>query len=157
MDPLNVREFGWALQGEEHVAVQLSRELDDMGRRVEADPAKTVSDEWGLDPSDRAVLARPDVAEFARASTADLVAGGVWGWVDDDLSFVRPWGFDVAEIRVTVQVTYGLRDVLSPADHGAWLARMIPNADVIVTERSGHMRTPELVAAGLQWLIEGTR
>jgi pimeloyl-ACP methyl ester carboxylesterase len=156
MDPLNVQEFGWALDSEERLAAELSRELAEMGRRVEQDPSQSISSDWDLDPTDRQVLALPQVMAAARVSTADLLAGGVWGWVDDDLSYVRPWGFDVAEIAVPVQVTYGLRDVLSPAAHGAWLAAHVPGADVVVTEGTGHQRAPESVAAGLRWLVEGT-
>jgi pimeloyl-ACP methyl ester carboxylesterase len=155
MDPLNVREFGWALDSEDRLATELSRELAEMGSRVEQDPSQSLGEEWGLDPADREVLALPAVMASARVSTADIVAGGVWGWVDDDLSYVRPWGFDVAEIRVPVRVQYGLRDVLTPAAHGAWLADRVPDADVVVTEGTGHHRTPESVAEGLRWLVDG--
>jgi pimeloyl-ACP methyl ester carboxylesterase len=46
------------------------------------------------------------------------VDGGVWGWVDDDLAFAKPWGFDLSEIAVPLRVTYGQKDVLVPAAHG---------------------------------------
>ena len=67
-----------------------------------------------------------------RESTEDIVRGGVWGWVDDDLAFTIPWGFDLSEIQVPVEVRYGARDVLVPAAHGAWLGRNVPGAMVVV-------------------------
>jgi pimeloyl-ACP methyl ester carboxylesterase len=155
MDPLNVTEFSWALEGESRLAAELTRELREMGERVAEDPAKLLGDDWSLDESDRAVLSRPDMAAMIQESTADLVRGGVWGWVDDDLAFVRPWGFDLDEISVPVEVRYGARDVLVPAQHGAWLGRHVPRATVVVEEDEGHMGDPDQVVARLRWLITG--
>jgi pimeloyl-ACP methyl ester carboxylesterase len=64
------------------------------------------------------------------------------GWVDDDLAFVRPWGFDVEELEVPVEIQYGARDVLVPPTHGAWLASHIPHAIVKVDHGAGHLLTP---------------
>ena len=77
-----------------------------------------------------------------RESTDDLARGGIWGWVDDDLAFVKPWGFDIAEITVPVEVRYGLTDVLVPAAHGAWLATHVPNATVVAESRRGTHERP---------------
>jgi pimeloyl-ACP methyl ester carboxylesterase len=155
MDPLNVKEFGWALESEARLTAELTRELAQMGERVEQDATQLVGPEWALDDADRAVMARSDVAQFARESTRDLVSGGVLGWVDDDLCFVRPWGFQVTDIAVPVRVSFGLRDVLSPPSHGAWLARNIPRAEVVVDEQSGHMSSPDDVTRALRWLVAG--
>lgn len=79
---------------------------------------------------------------------------GIWGWVDDDLCFARPWGFDVAGIRVPTQVVYGTSDVLVPPRHGEWLASHIPGADAVINEDRGHMPDPELVAERYGWLVQ---
>jgi len=50
------------------------------------------------------------------------VGRGVDGWVDDDIAMTKPWGFDVADIKVPVLLTYGRTDTLVPAAHGDWLA-----------------------------------
>jgi pimeloyl-ACP methyl ester carboxylesterase len=155
MDPLNVTEFGWALEGEERLVPELTRELVEMGERVAADPSKLLGDDWALDEADRDVLSRPDMAAMYRESTEDLVRGGVWGWVDDDLAFTKPWGFDLSEIAVPVEVRYGARDVLSPAAHGAWLGRNVPGALVVVEEGEGHMGDPDKVTERMRWLVTG--
>jgi pimeloyl-ACP methyl ester carboxylesterase len=76
-------------------------------------------------------------AQFA-AQLTDAFAPGVDGWVDDDLALVRPWGFDVAEIRVPVWLQYGTDDRLVPRAHGDWLASRIPGARVEVRD-AGHI------------------
>src|SRR3954447_14617085 len=61
MDPLNVKEFGWALDGERRLHAELTREDAEMRARVARDPA-TVLGAFDLPDSDRRVLSRADVA-----------------------------------------------------------------------------------------------
>jgi hypothetical protein len=72
-----------------------------------------------------------------------MFAAGALGWVDDDLAFVQPWGFDLQELRVPVEIRYGITDVLVPAAHGTWLAAHVPGAEVFVDEHGGHLSTPD--------------
>ncbi len=102
-----------------------------------------LGDEWQLAEADRAVLANPMVMAVMREAIPECVANGPWGWVDDDLAFVAPWGFELSEITVPVEVHYGSQDVLVPAAHGEWLAAHVPNAKVVVNHDQGHMPTPE--------------
>jgi pimeloyl-ACP methyl ester carboxylesterase len=156
MDPLNVKEFGWALEGEHVLLPELERELAEMGERVAKDPSKILGDDWELPEADREQLARPELAALIRESTEDLLRGGPWGWVDDDLAFVRPWGFDVAEITVPVEVRYGADDVLVPAAHGAWLTDNVPGATVVVERGQGHLSDLDRVVELTAWLVHGT-
>lgn len=75
----------------------------------------------------------------------------MWGWVDDDMAMLSPWGFDLEAVRVPLVIRYGAKDVLVPAAHGAWLAARIPHAEVHV-ETSGHLSTPEERLASLRHL-----
>ncbi|MFL5859757.1 MAG: alpha/beta fold hydrolase [Solirubrobacteraceae bacterium] len=142
MDRVNVQEFGWAVAGEGVLASELERQAQASLNRVDEDPTALVAD-VALSDSDRAVLRDPGVRETLRAATREMFAGGAWGWVDDDLAFVRPWGFDLQEIRVPVQIRYGATDVLVPAAHGRWLAAHVPGAEVFVDEHGGHLSTPD--------------
>jgi pimeloyl-ACP methyl ester carboxylesterase len=154
MDPENVREFGWARQGEE----VLHRELDREGRadlaRIAVDPSQILSDDWHLDPADRQVLSRADVQQVMGESMREAHRAGTWGWVDDDLAFLRPWGSTVAEIRVPVEVRYGAKDVLVPPAHGAWLAANVPGAHAVVEDDVGHLASPEKMLDLLRELLE---
>jgi pimeloyl-ACP methyl ester carboxylesterase len=142
MDPGNVRELGWALAGEATLAGELAREAQDALDAVDDDPVAMVSN-FDLSPSDRAVLADEGVRQTLRASTREMFAEGIWGWVDDDLALVRPWGFDVEELRVPVAIRYGSTDVLVPAAHGEWLAAHIAHAEATIDAHGGHLSTPD--------------
>ena len=87
-----------------------------------------------LSDSDKEVLSRADYAQITRELLSEETRNGVWGWVDDDLAFVSPWGFDPAEIAVPTQVCYGTQDVLVPARHGEWFADTVPGAVVRLNE-----------------------
>ena len=76
-------------------------------------------------------------------------------WVDDDLAFTKPWGFDLSEIAVPVEVRYGEKDTLVPAAHGAWLAKAVPGATSVV-EVGGHLGDPDEVFALTRWLVTGS-
>lgn len=154
MDPENITEFGWALEGEAVLVRKLQPQADEILGRLDRNPASVLG-EFELSDADQAVLRERIVGELMRTSIREAFARGVWGWVDDDLAFVRPWGFDVAEIRVPVQVRYGIGDVLVPPGHGEWLARHVPNARVIVDDHAGHLSTPDEHLARLQSLVRG--
>ena len=142
MDPANVREFGWALEGEETLDRELQGASKALLDSLTDDAAELMSD-YELAAADRAVLEDPGVRRVLQASLREALSQGVWGWVDDDLAFTRPWGFDVDEIQVPVEIRYGAADVLVPAAHGAWLAAHVPNAVVKVDDNAGHLVAPD--------------
>jgi pimeloyl-ACP methyl ester carboxylesterase len=156
MDDSNVREVRKALAGEDELTPSLEQLQKEMEERVSVDPA-TVLDDFELSDSDRAELGRPEVQELIRETIVEQNVNGVGGWVDDDLAFVKPWGFDVTSISVPVLVRYGLTDVLVPPAHGEWLAANVPGCIVEVETGAGHLGTdPEAqIAADALWLSEG--
>jgi pimeloyl-ACP methyl ester carboxylesterase len=153
MDPLNVREVEWALQGEDVYVPELEREAAEALERVAADPAKILGDDWGLSEADRAALARPEFHAIIREDLTEAVRPGVWGWCDDTLAILEPWGFDVSEIGVPTRIIYGPTDVLVPVQHGEWLASNVPGAEVVVEEELGHMGDPDLLLERIGWLV----
>jgi pimeloyl-ACP methyl ester carboxylesterase len=156
MDNENVKEFGWALAGEEVLTRELEGVYAQMKERVAEDPSN-ILEGFDLSDSDRAALAQPELRQIIRESTFEHSARGVDGWVDDDLAFVHPWGFDVQQISVPVLVRYGSADVLSPPVHGEWLAANVPGCIVKVDTVAGHLSTnPEKdIAEIVRWLSDG--
>jgi pimeloyl-ACP methyl ester carboxylesterase len=156
MDPENVREFGSALAGEDVLVPDLERLQAKIEARVAVDPS-SVLDEFDLSESDRAQLARPEIMQVIRESTAEHSVNGVYGWADDDLAFTRPWGFDVSEITVPVHIRYGITDVLVPQAHGDWLAAHVPGCLVKIDDDAGHLgHDPvEEISEEMRWLRDG--
>jgi pimeloyl-ACP methyl ester carboxylesterase len=157
MDPKNVEEFGWALEGEDRLRRELTREAEEMQARVAVDPSKSLDDDWDLPEADRAILARPDIHVVIREATAEMFRNGPDGWVDDGLAFCTDWGFDPRTITVPTGVWYGKVDVLVPPAHGRWLASHIPGA-IVRVEDKGHQADPDTVVEVLfGWLLDGKR
>jgi pimeloyl-ACP methyl ester carboxylesterase len=156
MDPENVKEFGWALAGEDVLTPKLQALQEQFEERVQVDPT-TVLQNYDISESDRAELARPEISQIIRESTFEWAVNGVGGWVDDGLAFVQPWGFDVADIAVPVLVRYGMTDVLVPPAHGAWLAANVPGCIVKISDAAGHLgANPEQeIAENARWLSAG--
>ena len=61
------------------------------------------------------------------------------GWFDDDMAFVRPWGFEPAEITVPTFLWQGSEDLMVPFDHGRWLAEQVPGVTAHLEQGEGHL------------------
>jgi pimeloyl-ACP methyl ester carboxylesterase len=67
------------------------------------------------------------------------VRNGIWGWHDDELAFVRPWGFDVRDINAPVAIWQGSQDRFTPFAHGEWLALHTPGVHAHLLAEHGHL------------------
>jgi pimeloyl-ACP methyl ester carboxylesterase len=137
----NVEEFEAAFAGED----SLRPLLEAMAAGMLGATAEQLVDELRtlLSPPDVAVVTG-DLADFLLASIRAGVGDGVDGWIDDDLAFVKPWGFDPAAISVPLQVWQGVQDLMVPAAHGEWLASHLPGVDARISPEDGHLTLTEL-------------
>ncbi len=100
--------------------------------------------------SDRKALT-PELVAFAHTQMQDGLSEGPQGFIDDYISGITPWGFDLDSIRVPVQLWHGMDDPMVPVSHAKWLASRLPRAEVHLEPREGHVslfanRIPEVHA-----------
>jgi pimeloyl-ACP methyl ester carboxylesterase len=132
----NVAEFGAAVTGEHALTEFLTPECEGLAH-VTGDQ---IADAFGdLVPEvDRRALTG-DLADYVAESCRRAVLQGVAGWRDDDLAFVRPWGFSLETITVPVSVWQGRLDKMVPFAHGSWLASHVAGARAHLHDDEGHL------------------
>ncbi|MGZ4556131.1 MAG: alpha/beta fold hydrolase [Mycobacteriaceae bacterium] len=132
----NVEEFNAALDGESSLRSWISR----FGMPMLQAGADEIAEAFGdlVDDSDRAVLAGGWAAELA-AEFHRVHQGGPDGWIDDDLAFISPWGFEPADVAVPVTLWHAERDRMAPISHSRWLAHALPIADYREMAGMGHL------------------
>jgi pimeloyl-ACP methyl ester carboxylesterase len=149
----NVEEFEAAIAGEAATRDVVEGERATMLERLAEGQTNFLGDTYEMSESDLAQMAKH--RERIADELLHALAPGADGWVDDNLAFVKPWGFDVGSIHVPVRLTYGRADTLVPAAHGDWLAAHLPSADVIVLD-AGHLGDDATVEAEMAWLAGGS-
>ncbi len=103
-----------------------------------------------VDPTDAALLAKPETATAITRSMTEAYRQGVDAHVvDGKLSLtLAPWSFRLEDIRVPVHIWHGEQDRLVSLAMGQRLAGLIPGARLTVLPNVGHfvMDYPEHVA-----------
>jgi len=151
MGESNVDEFGAAVDGEAALRPFLTA--------MAAEMAAGGPD--GLAGALESILPAVDVAaldggfaEFMYEWMDNGVRPGLDGWLDDDLAFVHPWGFDVTAIRVPLLLVHGNLDLMVPFSHGQWLAGHISGAEPLLMSEEGHVSMVAHVARVHRWLLD---
>jgi pimeloyl-ACP methyl ester carboxylesterase len=132
----NIDEFGAALEGEAVLAPMLDEAAAKM--RV-GGTAGTIDELSSLLPEVDLAAAKGEIGEDLVASIAEGVRESAAGWVDDDLAFIAPWGFDLAEVSVPTFLWQGDLDLMVPFAHGRWLAEHIPGVAAHLHAGEGHI------------------
>jgi pimeloyl-ACP methyl ester carboxylesterase len=151
MGESNIEEFGATLGGEATLRPLLERDAAEL----KATKPEELTAVWEtlLGPEDRAVLS-VDVAGFLLASMSEGLAESVDGWLDDDLMFVEPWGFELAEVDRPVLLVHGDDDRFVPVAHARWLEGRIPGVEARIDANDGHLTLLERrVGEAHEWLL----
>lgn len=107
-----------------------------------------------LSPLDQDVMT-DEFAEWGFRVMSEGAATRVEGWRDDNRAFLKPWGFDLGDIRVPVLLLHGTQDLMAPVAHGRWLAEQIPGVEAEISETEGHLTLlRDRVADVHEWLLQ---
>src|SRR5712692_7496990 len=99
--------------------------------------ASTEFDPEQFTPADHAALA--GAWSWLAAVAGQAMEGGPGGMVDDDLSYVAPWGFETGQVSSPVLFLHGGRDRIVPSSHAKWLARHTRSAELWLRPDDGHI------------------
>lgn len=80
-----------------------------------------------------------ELGEVVAQSLHRAFENGPWGWYDDDLAFVAPWGIDLGSIAVPISVWQGRHDLMVPIAHSEWLAANVAGARPRLHLEHGHL------------------
>jgi len=154
MTDSNIEEFGAAIAGRTDLLALLAPVAD----AIRADPAAMLASlEAELSDADRRAMADPALRAMLLESFAESVRAGVTGWVDDDLAFCHPWGFEPADIAIPTLLWHGEADLLVPPAHTRWLADRIPAATLVIRADAGHMHALAALPEVIDWLVAPAR
>lgn len=144
----NIEEFEAALDG----PAALLRFKERNWPIFRAVTGRDVAQAFGdlIDEVDRGSLTG-EFAEWTAAMFREGLRESYWGWFDDDMAFVHPWGFELDEIRVPVHVWQGRHDRMVPYAHGQWLAGHVPTAVPHLSDDQGHL---SLAVDSLGWILD---
>jgi len=146
----NLKEFDLVLAGEEALRPAIERERGEMLAATPEQLRDTMAPH--LSPTDSEALTA-DLAEYFHSNMAHAIADNADGWIDDNLAFVKPWGFELSAIARPVLVVQGGDDLMVPRQHGEWLAANIPGCESRIDDAHGHLTLAEhLVPEVHAWL-----
>jgi len=87
------------------------------------------------------------------ADVAKSAEFGGDGLIDDDVAFVNPWGFELAEVAAPVLVVQGEGDRVVPRTHASWLLAHLPDATLWMRLDDGHVSVLGVVPDAMDWLL----
>jgi pimeloyl-ACP methyl ester carboxylesterase len=136
MGPENHDEFGAALKGE----AVIDKWMEDNAGAMKTVTGDEIREAFGglIGDADKAVL-EGEEADAMAASMRSALAVSFDGWIDDDLVFVKNWGFDLAAITRPVYLWQGDDDFMVPHAHSYWLEKHIPTATLSFKPGEGHI------------------
>jgi len=132
----NIAEYGAAQSGERELQEYLEREAQAVGG-VSPDALLEAWNGLFCEADRRAVSG--EYAEHTVRQIERSLAGGIWGWFDDDLALVSDWGFALDQVNAPLHIWHGGEDQFVPVSHGAWLAGHLPGATAQLRPGDGHL------------------
>lgn len=95
-----------------------------------------------------------EFADHVARSFRHAFIQGPWGWYDDDLAFVQPWGVDLSSIAVPISIWQGDHDLMVPRSHADWLIAHIPTSKPQLRPDHGHLSLMHRIGEVFDDLLE---
>jgi len=131
----NIVEFGLAMAGRDHIAPFASTTASEMLENLE-DLAASI--QTLVAEPDRVALSGP-IGQWWANGIGVSFSTGAEGWIDDDLAFVKPFGFQIDAITAPSHIVHGQLDLFVPVSHGEWLSRAVSGAESWILEDEAHL------------------
>ena len=132
----NIEEFEAAIDGPDALIGFKERAWPAFRRVTPSEIAAALGDL--VDEVDRSSISG-GFAEWLAAIMQDGLRESYWGWFDDDMLFVRDWGFDLSTIPGPVHIWHGAHDRMVPFAHAEWLADHVGGACPHLFDDHGHL------------------
>jgi pimeloyl-ACP methyl ester carboxylesterase len=129
----NVEEFTLAVAGETALGPALESWREETAQ-VTAEQVREITEEQAAGSAQI-----EQFAETVATTFREGVRPGIDGWLDDDLAFVRDWGFALQDVAVPVAVWHGEDDRMVPVGHGRFIADLLPDARRHLVAGEGHL------------------
>ncbi|WP_329479876.1 alpha/beta hydrolase [Kribbella sp. NBC_01484] len=132
----NIAEFGAAFKGRAALEPLIEEQSSELAGAAPQDLAAAFGDL--VSEVDKAAMTGP-ILDWLAASARRSVAESIAGWRDDDLAFVKDWGFRLDRITTPVAIWQGDQDRMVPEAHGHWLAAHVSGATFHFEADEGHL------------------
>jgi pimeloyl-ACP methyl ester carboxylesterase len=132
----NVEEFSAAQAGEAALTEYLTGQCQALAQVSDDQVADALGD-LVPDVDKRALTG--ELASYMAGSLRRAVTQGPAGWRDDDLAFLRDWGFALDTITTPVAIWQGRLDRMVPFAHGQWLVGHVAGARPHLYDDEGHL------------------
>ncbi len=111
-----------------------------IARNAHHDPVSAISRTLGgLPVPDRVVVNQPEMIQWSSESLQEAFRSGSRGAAWDYALLTRPWGFNLEELSVKVQLWHGELDATLPVWMGRYMAEVIPNCRAEFLSDEGHI------------------
>jgi pimeloyl-ACP methyl ester carboxylesterase len=110
----------------------------------------------GAPPADRQLLTDPVMAPIYLAATRDAFRAGSRGAAQELTLLAQPWGFDVADVRVHVDLWHGTEDVNVPVAVARAVAARLPDCNARIVEGAGHAVAWTRLDEVMRTIVEAT-
>ena len=154
MGPENHEEFGAAIQGKDSIEAWMK--ANSAGTAKVTGPQIIEALGGLIGDADKKALDAKE-AESTALTFRHALVESYYGWMDDDLAFVAPWGFELSGIDKPVELWQGDDDLMVPHSHANWLHSKIKGSTLHFIPGEGHIslaknRKAEIINRALDYL-----